>query len=165
MPKWSSRAWFRRECWAKHSYSLVNDANAKSAQLLSLASQGSASHSVLNGQMKRQHTSAKKFGARSTVHCALIVVGFQHESDARRFWDAMRHRLREFSLALHPDKTRLIEFGRIAAQNCKRRGRSKPETFRFLPRLHQLDSIFAIFGAVSGGKPLYFRVWQIESRL
>jgi hypothetical protein len=61
-----------------------------------------------------------------------IVVGFQHESDARRFWDATRDRLREFSLALHPDKTRRIEFGRLAAQNCKRRGRSKPETFKFL---------------------------------
>jgi group II intron reverse transcriptase/maturase len=61
-----------------------------------------------------------------------IVVGFQHESDARRFWDAMRDRLREFSLSLHPDKTRLIEFGRLAAQNCKRSGRSKPETFKFL---------------------------------
>jgi antitoxin HicB len=55
-----------------------------------------------------------------------LVVGFQHESDARRFWDAMRDRLREFSLSLHPDKTRLIEFGRFAAQNCKKRGRSKP---------------------------------------
>jgi RNA-directed DNA polymerase len=51
------------------------------------------------------------------------VVGFQHESDARRFRDAMRDRLREFSLSLHPVKTRLIEFGRFAAQNCKRRGR------------------------------------------
>ena len=61
-----------------------------------------------------------------------LVVGFQHESDARRFWDAMRDRLREFSLSLHPDKTRLIEFGRFAAQNCKKRGRSKPETFKFL---------------------------------
>ena len=61
-----------------------------------------------------------------------IVVGFQHEIDARRFWDAMRERLREFSLSLHPDKTRLIEFGRFAAQNCKKRGRSKPETFKFL---------------------------------
>src|SRR6202521_6068613 len=60
------------------------------------------------------------------------VVGFQHESDARRFRDAMRDRLREFSLSLHPAKTRLIEFGRFAAQNCKRRGRSKPETFKFL---------------------------------
>ena len=61
-----------------------------------------------------------------------LVVGFQHETDARRFWDAMRDRLREFSLSLHPDKTRLIEFGRFAAQNCKKRGRSKPETFKFL---------------------------------
>src|SRR5271169_3225170 len=60
------------------------------------------------------------------------VVGFQHESDARRFWDAMRQRLREFSLSLHPDKTRLIEFGRFAAQHCKKRGLSKPETFKFL---------------------------------
>ena len=60
------------------------------------------------------------------------VVGFQHESDARRFRDAMRDRLREFSLSLHSEKTRLIEFGRFAAQNCKRRGRSKPETFKFL---------------------------------
>src|ERR1700694_4572232 len=61
-----------------------------------------------------------------------LVVGFQHEHDARRFWDAMRERLREFSLSLHPDKTRLIEFGRFAAQHCKKRGRSKPETFKFL---------------------------------
>jgi len=59
-------------------------------------------------------------------------VGFQHENDARRFWDAMRERLREFSLSLHPDKTRLIEFGRFAAQYCKKRGLSKPETFKFL---------------------------------
>ena len=61
-----------------------------------------------------------------------IVVGFQHEGDARRFWDAMRDRLKEFSLSLHPDKTRLIEFGRFAAQNCKKRGLAKPETFTFL---------------------------------
>ena len=44
-----------------------------------------------------------------------LVVGFQHESDARRFWDAIRDRLREFSLSLHPDKTRLIGFGRFGA--------------------------------------------------
>jgi len=61
-----------------------------------------------------------------------IVVGFQHENDARRFWDDMRERLRAFSLTLHPDKTRLIEFGRFAAQNRKRRGLGKPETFKFL---------------------------------
>jgi hypothetical protein len=61
-----------------------------------------------------------------------IVVGFQHEIDARRFWDAMRERLLEFSLSLHPEKTRLIEFGRYAAANRKRRGLGKPETFNFL---------------------------------
>ena len=56
----------------------------------------------------------------------------QRENDARRFWEAMRDRLKEFSLSLHPDKTRLIEFGRFAAQNCKKRGLAKPETFTFL---------------------------------
>jgi RNA-directed DNA polymerase len=60
-----------------------------------------------------------------------LVVGFQHERDARRFWDAMRDRLREFSLSLHPDKTRLIEFGRFAVQNREQRGLCKPETFKF----------------------------------
>jgi RNA-directed DNA polymerase len=61
-----------------------------------------------------------------------IVVGFEHEADARRFWDAMRERLQEFSLSLHPEKTRLIEFGRRAAAERKQRGLGKPETFNFL---------------------------------
>jgi RNA-directed DNA polymerase len=61
-----------------------------------------------------------------------VVVGFEHEVDARRFWDAMRDRLEEFSLSLHPDKTRLIEFGRHAAARRAQRGLGKPETFKFL---------------------------------
>jgi len=61
-----------------------------------------------------------------------VIVGFQHETDARRFLDAMRERLGEFALSLHPEKTRLIEFGRFAAGNRKRRGLGKPETFNFL---------------------------------
>jgi RNA-directed DNA polymerase len=61
-----------------------------------------------------------------------LVVGFEHEDDARRFLDAMRTRLEEFSLSLHPDKTRLIEFGRHAAARRKRQGLGKPETFMFL---------------------------------
>jgi RNA-directed DNA polymerase len=61
-----------------------------------------------------------------------IVVGFQHEDEARRFWEAMRERLRTFSLSLHPEKTRLIEFGRFAARNRELRGLGKPETFKFL---------------------------------
>ena len=60
------------------------------------------------------------------------VFGFEHESDARRFLEAMRERLAAFALSLHPAKTRLIEFGRHAAANRERRGSGKPETFDFL---------------------------------
>ncbi len=61
-----------------------------------------------------------------------IIVGFEHETDARRFLDAMRERLERFALSLHPDKTRLIEFGRYAADRRDRRGLGKPESFSFL---------------------------------
>ena len=61
-----------------------------------------------------------------------IVVGFENEADARRFWDAMRARLAAFALSLHPVKTRLIEFGRFAAVSRAQRGLGKPETFNFL---------------------------------
>jgi RNA-directed DNA polymerase len=61
-----------------------------------------------------------------------VIVGFQHESDARRFWNAMCERLWEFALSLHPVKTRLMEFGRHAAANRERCGLGKPETFAFL---------------------------------
>jgi group II intron reverse transcriptase/maturase len=61
-----------------------------------------------------------------------FIVGFEHEADAQRFLDAMRERLQEFALSLHPEKTRLIEFGRHAAESRARRGFGKPETFNFL---------------------------------
>ena len=61
-----------------------------------------------------------------------FIVGFQYENDARRFLDEMRARLQEFSLSLNTEKSRLIEFGRFAADNRKRRGLGKPETFNFL---------------------------------
>jgi group II intron reverse transcriptase/maturase len=61
-----------------------------------------------------------------------LVVGFQHEGDAYRFLDAMRERFAKFALSLHPDKTRLIEFGRHAAARRAQRGLGKPETFDFL---------------------------------
>ena len=61
-----------------------------------------------------------------------VVIGFEHEGDARRFLDAMRARLEGFMLSLHPDKTRLIEFGRFAATSRKKRGLPRLETFNFL---------------------------------
>ncbi|UES42189.1 group II intron reverse transcriptase/maturase (plasmid) [Roseibium aggregatum] len=65
-----------------------------------------------------------------------IVVGFQYEADGRRFLNMMRQRLEEFALQLNPDKTRLIAFGRFAAQWRKQRGFAKPETFDFLGFTH-----------------------------
>jgi RNA-directed DNA polymerase len=65
-----------------------------------------------------------------------FIVGFEHEHDARRFLDELRGRLAEFGLELHPDKTRLIEFGRNAARNRAARGLGKPETFDFLGFTH-----------------------------
>jgi RNA-directed DNA polymerase len=64
------------------------------------------------------------------------VMGFQYEGEARRFLTAMRGRLAEFRLELHPEKTRLIRFGRFAAQQCQVRGQRKPETFDFLGFTH-----------------------------
>ena len=61
-----------------------------------------------------------------------LVAGFEHEDDARRFLDAMRERFDAFALALHPEKTRLIEFGRHAAARRARSGFGRPETFTFL---------------------------------
>ncbi|MCB1744278.1 MAG: group II intron reverse transcriptase/maturase [Gammaproteobacteria bacterium] len=60
------------------------------------------------------------------------VLGFEYESDAKRFWAAMRTRSERFGLSLHPEKTRLIRFGRYAALNRRERGQGRPETFNFL---------------------------------
>lgn len=65
-----------------------------------------------------------------------IVIGVQHRADAERLMAAMRDRLGQFGLALHPEKTRLIEFGRFAAANRDRRGTGKPESFNFLGFTH-----------------------------
>jgi len=65
-----------------------------------------------------------------------FVVGFQHKSDAERFLAELRERFRKFNLELHPDKTRLLEFGPFAAENRRRKGRGKPETFNFLGFTH-----------------------------
>jgi group II intron reverse transcriptase/maturase len=65
-----------------------------------------------------------------------FVVGFQHRAEAERFLRELRERLARFNLELHPTKTRLIEFGRFAAENVQRRGGGKPETFDFVGFTH-----------------------------
>ncbi len=65
-----------------------------------------------------------------------FVAGFEHQADAQQFLSDLRERLVKFSLELHPDKTRLIEFGRNAARARAARGVGKPETFDFLGLTH-----------------------------
>jgi group II intron reverse transcriptase/maturase len=66
-----------------------------------------------------------------------LVVGFQNKADAERFWKQFQERLAKFGLELHPEKTRLLEFGRFAAVDRRKRGEKKPETFTFLGFTHQ----------------------------
>ena len=83
--------------------------------------------------MRREsHVRFCEGGGVRVLSATRLIVGFQHKNDARRFLDALRERLGEFALSLHSEKTRLIEFGRFAAENRKRRGLGKPETFNFL---------------------------------
>ncbi len=65
-----------------------------------------------------------------------VIVGFESKADAERFWKELKERMEKFCLELHPEKTRLLEFGRYAAANRERRGEGKPETFDFLGLTH-----------------------------
>ena len=70
-----------------------------------------------------------------------FVLGFQHRKEAERFLEQLQERLRAFGLELHPDKTRLIQFGRYAAEHRQRDGQGKPETFNFLGFTHICGTI------------------------
>lgn len=84
-------------------------------------------------QWRRQHTHGDVIIVRWADD---FVVGFQHEGEAQRFLADLRERFARFGLELAADKTRLIEFGRFAAQNRERRGLGRPETFAFLGLTH-----------------------------
>lgn len=84
-------------------------------------------------QWRHRHARGEVFIVR---YADDIVVGFQLKSDAERFRVDMGKRLEQFDLMLHPDKTRLIEFGRFAAKSRRARGEGKPETFDFLGFTH-----------------------------
>jgi group II intron reverse transcriptase/maturase len=65
-----------------------------------------------------------------------FIVGFQHKEEAERFIKDLRERFAKFGLELHSEKTRLIEFGPWAAENRRRKGQGKPQTFDFLGFTH-----------------------------
>ena len=84
-----------------------------------------------------------------------LVMGFQHRADAERFLREFKERLAKFGLELHPDKTRLIEFGRYAARDREQRGKGKPETFNFLGFTHYCGQRH---------KTKTFTVWRITAQ-
>jgi group II intron reverse transcriptase/maturase len=65
-----------------------------------------------------------------------VVMGFQRKSVAQQFWEELKQRMQKFGLELHPEKTRLLEFGRYAVERRRERGQGKPETFNFLGFTH-----------------------------
>jgi RNA-directed DNA polymerase len=79
---------------------------------------------------------AKEAGQRRHDCRQVCVLGFQNRSDANRFLTKLTERFRKFRLELHPEKTRLLEFGPYAAKNRERRRLGKPETFNFLGFTH-----------------------------
>jgi RNA-directed DNA polymerase len=87
-----------------------------------------------------------------------FVMGFQHRHGAERFLRELGERFGKFGLALHPDKTRLIEFGRFAAENRRKRGERKPETFTFLGFTH-------ICGQIRGNKGFIVKPETATKRL
>ena len=93
-----------------------------------------------------------------------FVVGFQHKWEAESFLNDLRGRLAKFGLDLHPDKTRLIEFGRFAKSNRKRCGLGKPETFDFMGMRHFCTTTLGGKFRV-GRKPLYKRVKRTLKRI
>jgi group II intron reverse transcriptase/maturase len=91
-----------------------------------------------------------------------FIVGFTHRAQAERILRDLRTRLAQFGLELHPDKTRLVEFGRFAVERRRRRGAGKPETFAFLGFTH-------ICAETRGGEYLVVRQtmrrrWQAKLR-
>jgi group II intron reverse transcriptase/maturase len=85
------------------------------------------------------------------------VAGFQFRDDADRFQRAVQERLGQFGLKLHPEKTRLIEFGRFARENRRRRGQGKPDTFDFLGFTH-------CCGQTRKGKFMVLRITSAKRR-
>jgi len=98
-----------------------------------------------------------------------LVLGFQYRTEAEQFLQAFRERLAKFGLDLHPDKTRLIEFGRFAARDRKQRGEGKPETFTFLGFTHycgqgKTNGAFTV-GRITAKKRMVAKLKAIKAEL
>lgn len=104
---------------------------------------------------RKHHATGDMIVVRYADDC---VVGFQHRQDAEEFLADLTQRLAHFGLSLHPDKTRLIEFGAFALASRRTRGLGKPETFDFLGFTHYCTTRRNGTGFVLGRKPVRKRM-------
>ncbi|WP_372241677.1 reverse transcriptase domain-containing protein [Pseudomonas sp. Q1] len=97
-----------------------------------------------------------------------IVLGFEKREDAWSFRHALEARLAQFYLTLHPEKTRLLRFGWFAAEDCKKRGEGKPETFDFLEFTHfcsQTKNGMFVVGRTTISKRMRAMLKEIRAQL
>ena len=122
-------------------------------------------HYVLDKWFHHQRRSQKIGGESYLIRYADdFVVCFQTEEEAERFLQALRSRLGKFGLSLHPDKTRLIEFGRDAEEHRRKLGEGKPKTFDFLGFTHYCRKTRGgTFGL--GRKPIAKRMVRFLKRI
>jgi RNA-directed DNA polymerase len=106
-------------------------------------------------QWRRRHATGDVIVVR---YADDTIVGFEHQRDAERFLSDLSARLAEFGLGLHPDKTRLIEFGRNAVADRRARGLEKPKTFDFLGLTHYCATRRSGTGFVLGRTPVRKRM-------
>ena len=122
-------------------------------------------HYVLDLWFQRKWRSHEVKGDTIIVRYADdFVVGFQHKRDAERFLQAAKDRFGRFDPELHPDKTRLIEFGRFALENRRQRGQGRPETFDFLGFTHYCAQTRRGYFML-GRKPIAKRISRTLKRL
>ncbi|HZD43964.1 MAG TPA: reverse transcriptase domain-containing protein, partial [Methanomicrobiales archaeon] len=93
-------------------------------------------HYALDLWVQRWRTKRAKGDVVIVRYADDFVLGFEHRMEAERFQRDLQERMAKFGLEVHPNKTRLIEFGRFAAQDRDRRGQGKPESFDFLGFTH-----------------------------
>lgn len=97
------------------------------------------------------------------------VLGFEDRAEAERFLRELQERMAQFGLELHPDKTRLIEFGRYAESNRRKRGEGNPETFDFLGFTHTCGKVkktgYFWVKRYTTGKRLRAKLQQIKQQL
>jgi group II intron reverse transcriptase/maturase len=148
--------WLRAGVLEGGSWSMAEEGTPQGSVISPLLA-NIALHYAFDWWAKHWRRTSAKGGVYLVRYADDFVVCFQRKDDGERFLADISERLKVAGLALHPEKTRLIEFGRFAASNRAKRGLRRPEPFNFLGFTH-------FWGKTRAGKPFLWR-WTITKRL